>query len=486
MVVFGVVANGSEAASGLRLATATTKAVAKTLDEVGIIEPVSAAAVAFPVGGTVASVAVTAGATVTRGQTLATLDPTVLQRAVNNAQATLDQAKLTLANAIAASAASDDETPQDDSSAELDAARQAVLEAQHEVDAKLDAAQEALDSASQVCAGATDAPAKDDADDSTDDNSTGDDSTDESTDAVEACRTALSGVLDAQRETAGAQQQLSAAATALDALISQAASSSSNPRNPSSSGSDASAADLVAYQKAIDAASAGVAVAKQNLAAATIVSPIDGVVQAVRLAAGDAVAASSTTAVIKVIGQAGYEVTAIVAVDKLAEVKLGQDATVKPDGSSRTLAGEVVAIGAPLTTNGATTYPVSIGVDADDALRNGTVAAVAITTATADSAVAVPTSAVHVEGDIASVNVANGSTVKRVTVTLGVIGKQWTQIKSGLRAGQRVVIADLSEPLPGSATSSSNGENRSVDFKPAFNSSDGGAGPVIIGPGPNK
>ncbi len=463
VAVFGVVTSGTGPAGALRLAAATTRSVTKSLNEVGIIEPVSAAAVGFPVAGTVASVAVTSGATVTRGQTLATLDTAALQRAVNAAQSTLDQAKLALVNATTASAPTDETS---DSSSQLDAARQAVLEGQQEVDAKLQAAQEALDSAAQVCAGATDGSTED-------------------TEAVEACRTALAGVLDAQRDTSGAQQHLSDTSQTLDALISQAASSSSNPPRGSSSTTTASAADLAALQKAIDAAKAGVAVANQNLAAATIVSPIDGTVQAVNFAVGDAVTASSTTAVVKVIGQAGYEVTAIVAVDKLADVKLGQAANVKPDGSSRRLSGEVVAIGAPVTTNGATTYPVSIGVDADDALRNGTVASVEIITASAESTVAVPTSAVHVEGDRATVNVVDGSKTSVVTVTLGVIGREWTQIKSGLRAGQQVLLADLSQALPGSATSSSNGQGDDNTARIEFGPPPGGAsgGPVnFIGP----
>ena len=431
VVAVGLLTRGGGSGANFRVTTVAAHEVTKTLDEVGIIEPVSAASVAFPVAGTVASVAVTPGATVTRGQTLATLDPTGLRHAVDSAQAALAQAKLVLANA-------ETTTPvvvQADSSAELQKAQDAVLAAQNNVDAKLADAQAALASATGICAAIP---------------SDGSDSS-----SVAACQSALSDVLAAQQDAAKSQTALSNASNAFDEAISQ---QSSRPTTPSQSAP--SAADLAADQKAIDAAVAAVAVANQNLAAATIVSPIDGAIEAVDVATGDAVTAASTTSIIRVVGGAGYEVTAIVGVDKLADVKLGQSATVTPDASSKRLTGQVVAIGAPRTSNGSTTYPVSIGLDDDSALRNGTVAQVSITTGAADAQLAVPTSAVHVETSRAFVYVANGSQTKAVDVVVGVIGKQWTQIKSGVSAGQQIVIADLNAALPGSATSSSSNSSR--------------------------
>ena len=433
IVVVGLVMRGGgDSGANFRMATVAAHDVTKTLDEVGTIEPVSAASVAFPVAGKVASVAVTTGATVTRGQALATLDPTTLQHAVDTAQAALAQAKLVLANAETTAPVS----AQTDSSDALSKAQDAVLAAQNDVDKKLADAQAALASATDICA----AIPSDGSDTSS---------------AVAACQSALSDVLAAQQAAAQSQAVLSNASNAFDEAISK---QSSRPTTPTQSAP--SAADLVADQKAIDAASAAVAVANQNLAAATIVSPIDGTIEAVDITPGDVVTAASTTSTVRVVGGAGYEVTAIVGVDKLADVKLGQAATVTPDATSRHLRGQVVAIGAPRTANGSTTYPVSIGLDDDSSLRNGTVAQVAIVTGAAQAQLAVPTSAVHVETGRAFVYVANGSQTKAVDVVVGVIGKKWTQIKSGLTAGQGVVIADLNAALPGSATTSSNSNQK--------------------------
>ena len=45
--------------------------------------------------------------------------------------------------------------------------------------------------------------------------------------------------------------------------------------------------------------------------------------------------------------------------------------------------------------------------------------------------------------------------VASVPVTIGAIGQTWTEIVSGLDEGDTVVLADLDEPLPGTATDGS-------------------------------
>jgi multidrug efflux pump subunit AcrA (membrane-fusion protein) len=53
------------------------------------------------------------------------------------------------------------------------------------------------------------------------------------------------------------------------------------------------------------------------------------------------------------------------------------------------------------------------------------------------------------------VTVLDGGAASTVSVTVGTVGSTWTEIADGLTVGQTVVLADLSEALPGSATSSS-------------------------------
>jgi multidrug efflux pump subunit AcrA (membrane-fusion protein) len=528
---------GASDAGGYRTATVKRASVDQSLHDTGTVEPVSQVSVAFPVSGTVATVAVTVGTAVTTGQALATLDGAALQRQIDTAQATLDQAELTLQQArdgeISGGVGSS--TTGGDGSARnvsfdgggaatslllasatrsvddgVTDAQDAVLHWQQEVDARLLAAQDALDSAQRICAAVGDPDAATPT--STTSSPSSSSTTVDPSASIGACRTALTDVLTAQQATSDAQAALADAARTLDGLRAEQAATeagggptagtdgNATDGNATAGGTDGAAAqpdgssasdgssspssaDLIADQRAVDGAEADLAVARQALEQATIVSPIDGTVTAVDLAAGDSVTAGSTTSRILVEGPGGYEVTATLAVDQLPKVKLGQSATVVPDGSDEELTGEVVSIGLAATSSssGATTYPVTVALDDDAGLRNGSVASVSIVTDAADRALVVPTSAVRASGGAHSVIVLDGGRTKATDVEVGAVGATLTEITSGLRAGQRVVLADLAEPLPSSATSSSNGSNGGNGNVPVLKFGGNGGGATRFG-----
>ncbi len=202
---------------------------------------------------------------------------------------------------------------------------------------------------------------------------------------------------------------------------------------------------------------------------------------AVTLAVGDDVTADSSTAHIVIVGAGGFEVTTMVSVDHIPDVKVGQQATVLPDGATDPLNGQVVAIAlTPTTATSGTTYRVTIGLDDQGTgLGNGATGSVSITTAGVTSTLAVPTSAVHTDGTTHTVTVVDGSTTSTVDVKVGVIGATYTQITDGLTAGQSVLLADLDQPLPGSATSSSNGTSSTNRTPGSFTGFSGGAPPGL-------
>lgn len=480
-VVVALVASGLLAATAFgadntsyRTATVGKHDVDSLLNGVATIEPVSQASVAFPASGTVATVNVKVGDSVTIGQALASLDPESLTESLHQKQAALAQAEVTLEQALNGESVSGGNNATGNNPVQLNAvtsppavatdlgaAQQAVLEAQKRVDAALNTASSALDAATTVCAAA----------------GVGTTTPDPATpEALTACQTATKDVLTAQRAVSTAQQELAAAAQSLDALLAEQAArgattgtndvpandapagNSGGTNQPNgTTGSSPSAADLVAYQKAVDAAAAEVAVAEQSIAQATIVSPIAGTVEAMNVAVGDEVDGASTTATIVVVGAGGFEATTTVSVDDITDVKVGQKATLLPDGSKRALGGTVSSISiAPDASASSTSYRVVIGLDDPGAdLDNGSTGSVAIVTESSRSGLAVPTSAVTAPGNRHTVTVLDGTTTERVPVEVGVVGETWTEITSGVSAGQVVVLADLSEPLPGSATESS-------------------------------
>ena len=210
---------------------------------------------------------------------------------------------------------------------------------------------------------------------------------------------------------------------------------------------------MVAYQAAVDAAAADVATAQESVAQATITSPIDGTVVSLSLQVGQQVTASSSTANIVIAGSGGYEVATSVGVNDISQAKVGEAASVVPDGSLQAIDGRVVFIGSPSMSSTTTTYPVVIGLDGSPTgLRNGAMATTTIEVATSKvSAVLVPTSAVqNTTGVRHTVTVLAGGKTTTVPVEIGVVGAQATEITSGLNAGQTVVIADLHAAVPSS------------------------------------
>jgi HlyD family secretion protein len=377
---------------------------------------------------------------------------------------------------------------------QLAAAQQAVLAAQQNVDTALAAAKTALDNATTVCAAAGAGASSTTTTAGTPGSTTGSGAAAQDA-GLTACQTALGNVLTAQNDVATAQHHLADASTTLDNLLAQRAAtppattptttapSSGSGATRSGSGSTGStgstgsagggfgassassapsSADLASYQAAVDAANVAVAAAYQALAQATIASPIQGTVVAVNLTTGASVTAASTTANVVVQGAGGFEVTTSVSVSNVSQVAVGQSATVVPDGSHRSLPGKVISISvAPTSSSSATTnYRVVVGLnDPETKLGNGSTGTVTITTKSAQAALAVPTSAITSLGRRYTVNVLDGDTPSTVVVGVGVVGPEWTQITSGLKSGQHVVIADLSSPLPSSATASSTGTN---------------------------
>lgn len=238
-----------------------------------------------------------------------------------------------------------------------------------------------------------------------------------------------------------------------------AASSGSSGSGPAGSGESAGTGGVVtdeqlaADRARITAAAAAVRVAEQNLRQATVVSPIAGTVATVSLAPGDRVTAGSTTATISVVGDDAHVVTVGVPVAEIGRVRAGQRATVRPDGFGGALPAKVVAVGVAPTTTGGTTYAVTVGFTGKPAgLRDGTSAAVAITTAESASALAVPTSAVTRIGPGAFVTVLENGQPRRTAVEIGAVGPTYTEISSGLAAGAEVVLADLDRAVPASST----------------------------------
>jgi multidrug efflux pump subunit AcrA (membrane-fusion protein) len=459
----------SSSAPSYRLADVTSADVTATLNEVGTLTPAQQADVAFSASGTVATVAVQPGQSVTAGQKLGTLDTTSLKASLASAQSSLASANLQVANDIASQdaaangsgngsggAGSTGGSPGSSSglASSLRPLQQAVVGGQRAVDAALAKASTDLAVARQACAATGSKPSP-----SPSASPSPSPSPSPTVSPSPAnCASAEQRVLADETAASRAQQTLSAQLTDLSAALARDESGSSPAGGAGGSGNDpggssgagggtVSAQQLAADQASADAAADQVEIAQQNLAGATAISPISGTVVSVTATPGAAENAGSTE--FEIAGLDSWQVVTQVPVTDMPQIETGESASVLADGSSVPLSGTIVTIGLmPTASSNPATYPVTIGLAGQPSgLDDGGYAGVTITTAHS-SGVSVPTSAVHYSGTQATVTVYAAGQTRVIKVKVGTKGPVMTRITSGLTVGQQVVLANLSAPLP--------------------------------------
>ena len=195
--------------------------------------------------------------------------------------------------------------------------------------------------------------------------------------------------------------------------------------------------------------------AVEILLGAVLKAPISGRVGQVDLVAGEQ---ASTSAGMVIVGLGGAVVTVDLPLAQLGTVRVAQDVTVTPAGTTDAVPGLVQSIGVlpSSTTSSTPTYPVRVTVpEAPVTLAAGSTATVSFTLATASDVLTVPVSAVTgVRSGTGSVQVLSGGTVQTARVTVGAVGQGRVQVEKGLTAGQVVVLADPTTALPSSTGNS--------------------------------
>ncbi|MFC7481465.1 efflux RND transporter periplasmic adaptor subunit [Luedemannella flava] len=182
--------------------------------------------------------------------------------------------------------------------------------------------------------------------------------------------------------------------------------------------------------------------AQRALAGTTIRAPIAGKIISISGAVGSEVSAGG--AFIVLAGKSDLAVTASFSEAAVARLKVGQAATVALAGrASDPVPGTVSQVDPVGTVSSRlVTYGVRITfTDVPSDLLIGQSADVTVTTASATGVLYVPSGAVTgIDGTSGTVTVTagGGSTVR--TVEVGLHGDQYTEITSGLRAGETVVL----------------------------------------------
>jgi HlyD family secretion protein len=203
--------------------------------------------------------------------------------------------------------------------------------------------------------------------------------------------------------------------------------------------------------------------AQRNLGLATLVAPFDATVARVDLRIGEPADASASVALVDL---SSFHVDVPVDELDIASVEVGQPVRIVLDAlPNAEITGSVTQI-APLATRsdqGTTTYAVTVTLDATSAnVRPGMTAVVQIITSQKEDAVLVPRRAVRTEGGQTFVLVPTGGapTVsgpgqltpasERRPVTIGLSNSEFVEIVSGLNSGEEILLQDVvSTFLPG-------------------------------------
>jgi macrolide-specific efflux system membrane fusion protein len=199
---------------------------------------------------------------------------------------------------------------------------------------------------------------------------------------------------------------------------------------------------------------------KAQIAAATLVAPVDGVVSAVNVAkgydapSGDAIVIDTTT----------YEVTADVVESDISSVTLGQPATISVDAIDGQIDGTVAAIAASASTTDSgsgsvVSYAVTVTLGSVPAgLRPGMTADVAITTASATGVLTIPSAALTGSAGAYSVRVLDAAGVAETReVTVGLVTSSVAEITSGLTVGEAVITGTSADRTATQTTNAGGG-----------------------------
>jgi len=207
--------------------------------------------------------------------------------------------------------------------------------------------------------------------------------------------------------------------------------------------------ELQAAERQVDQARAALRMAQANLGYATISAPIRGIVASVSTQQGETVASGSAAAqaptFVTIIDLARLEVHAYVDETDIGKVTVGQSAVFSVDAfPDREFTCIVTAIyPKALIQLNVVTYDVVIATDnREGLLRPDMTANVTVTVARREKVLAIPNAAVRREEGERYALVQGGEQILRRPIKTGWRDKTYTEVLSGLKEGERVVVGD--------------------------------------------
>lgn len=201
-------------------------------------------------------------------------------------------------------------------------------------------------------------------------------------------------------------------------------------------------ADIDQAKAAVAQVKAQLDLAKYNLAQTTITAPFNGIVSAVNANVGELETGSGTDPIVALVDPKDLILDVSVDENDIGHVNVGQPANITFNAlPNKQFVGKVVSI-APnaAVQSGVATYTVGIAFQQTEGVKPGLTGNADIIYAQHDHTLLVPNRAVRSVGAQHVVSVVDGTKVVQQPVTTGVSNDQFTEILSGLKVGEPVVI----------------------------------------------
>ena len=193
-------------------------------------------------------------------------------------------------------------------------------------------------------------------------------------------------------------------------------------------------------------------VAKIGLDDAVIRAPFTGTIAKRLVQPGEKV--SSDMSIVALVDLRQMLLEAAVPAADIPAVKIGQKARFNVGGfGERVFEGEIQRIN-PMTADGSRAITIYIAVaNADRALKGGMFAQGDLTLESTQPVLSIPVPAVHDDAGMPFVYILHDGKIERRVVTVGPVvkGNAYVEIRGGLKAGERVIVASIGDVKSGAA-----------------------------------
>ena len=209
--------------------------------------------------------------------------------------------------------------------------------------------------------------------------------------------------------------------------------------------------DVQYYQAQVNQAKAALDLAMNNLKDYTIYAPTDGIITFINYKIGEQITygGSSNSSIskpaISMLGKNDFQIKVDVPESDIVKVKVGNPAKITLDayGSGTEFTGQVIYIDVAETViSDVVYYKVTVALDKTDlAVKSGMTANVDIQTAQKDDVLYIPNRAIkETETGQKYVEILKFGQPIKVNVSVGLKGDQGTEVQSGLKEGQAIII----------------------------------------------